>query len=140
MEQKLKHLMHEFKFSPVVWKIFTGILEEPADSHLRDTEADCEDGGRGFLCNISLFLLIHTASCLRKWWSLKQSVVAQTAYVTVTSPPPCVFTFLISLPNTSTYSIPRKVPTYKGADKSLARPQRKQATVTEDFDVHISYL
>ena len=26
------------------------------------------------------------------------------------------------------------------ADKSLARPGRKQATATEDFDVHISYL
>ena len=26
------------------------------------------------------------------------------------------------------------------ADKSLARPVRKQATATEDFDVHISYL
>jgi hypothetical protein len=30
--------------------------------------------------------------------------------------------------------------TYKSADKSLARPGRKQATATEDFDVHISYL
>jgi len=29
---------------------------------------------------------------------------------------------------------------YKGACKSLARPGRKQATATEDFDVHISYL
>jgi len=29
---------------------------------------------------------------------------------------------------------------YKGADKSLARPGRKQATATEDFDFHISYL
>ena len=29
---------------------------------------------------------------------------------------------------------------YKGADNSLARPGRKQATATEDFDVHISYL
>jgi len=29
---------------------------------------------------------------------------------------------------------------YRGADKSLARPGRKEATVTEDFDVHISYL
>jgi hypothetical protein len=29
---------------------------------------------------------------------------------------------------------------YRGADKSLARPRRKQATATEDFDVHISYL
>jgi hypothetical protein len=29
---------------------------------------------------------------------------------------------------------------YVGADKSLARPGRKQATATEDFDVHISYL
>jgi hypothetical protein len=31
-------------------------------------------------------------------------------------------------------------PQYRGADKSLARPGRKQATVTEDFDYHISYL
>jgi hypothetical protein len=29
---------------------------------------------------------------------------------------------------------------YRGVDKSLARPGRKQATATEDFDVHISYL
>jgi len=29
---------------------------------------------------------------------------------------------------------------YRGADKSLARPGKKQATGTEDFDVHISYL
>ena len=28
----------------------------------------------------------------------------------------------------------------EGADKSLARPGRKQATATEDFDFHISYL
>jgi hypothetical protein len=28
----------------------------------------------------------------------------------------------------------------RGADKSLARRGRKQATGTEDFDVHISYL
>jgi hypothetical protein len=29
---------------------------------------------------------------------------------------------------------------YTSADKSLARPGRKQATVTEDFEFHISYL
>jgi len=29
---------------------------------------------------------------------------------------------------------------YSGADKSLARPGRKQATATEDFEFHISYL
>jgi len=29
---------------------------------------------------------------------------------------------------------------YRGADNFLARPGRKQATATEDFDVHISYL
>ena len=29
---------------------------------------------------------------------------------------------------------------YRGADKSLARPGRKQTTATEDFEVHISYL
>ena len=29
---------------------------------------------------------------------------------------------------------------YRGADKSLARPRRKQGTATEDFDIHVSYL
>jgi hypothetical protein len=29
---------------------------------------------------------------------------------------------------------------YRGADKSLARPGRKQDTATEDFDFLISYL
>jgi hypothetical protein len=29
---------------------------------------------------------------------------------------------------------------YRGADKSLARPGRKQAKETEDFDVHVFYL
>ena len=29
---------------------------------------------------------------------------------------------------------------YRGADMSLARPGRKQATATEDFEFHISYL
>ena len=29
---------------------------------------------------------------------------------------------------------------YRGADKSLAPPGRKQATATDDFDVHIAYL
>jgi len=29
---------------------------------------------------------------------------------------------------------------YRCADKSLARPGKKLATATEDFDVHISYL
>ena len=31
-------------------------------------------------------------------------------------------------------------PMYSGADKSLARPGRKQATATEDFVFNISYL
>ena len=29
---------------------------------------------------------------------------------------------------------------YRSADKSLARPGRKQSTATDDFDVHISYF
>jgi hypothetical protein len=29
---------------------------------------------------------------------------------------------------------------YRGADKSIDRPARKQATAAEDFDVHMSYL
>ena len=34
----------------------------------------------------------------------------------------------------------KKCVLYTGADKSVVRPGRKQATATEDFDVHISYL
>ena len=42
-------------------------------------------------------------------------------------------------------AIVRKITSYDhgytgGADKSLAQPGKKQATATEDFDVHISYL
>jgi len=33
-----------------------------------------------------------------------------------------------------------KITVHMGADKSLARPGRKQATATEDFEFHISYL
>ena len=42
---------------------------------------------------------------------------------------------------TTNISIPIRTQ-YRGADKSLARPGRKQAIATEDFDVHtrISYL
>jgi hypothetical protein len=29
---------------------------------------------------------------------------------------------------------------YRDADKSVARPGRKQATATEDFEFHIPYL
>jgi len=29
---------------------------------------------------------------------------------------------------------------YRGVDKSLVRPERKQATATEDFEFHVSYL
>jgi len=29
---------------------------------------------------------------------------------------------------------------YRGADKSLARPGRQQATATEDFDAHILFI
>ena len=29
---------------------------------------------------------------------------------------------------------------YGGADKALARPGRKETTVTENFEFHISYL
>ena len=35
---------------------------------------------------------------------------------------------------------PLKFDKYRDADKSLARPGRKQATATEDFEFHISYL
>jgi len=36
--------------------------------------------------------------------------------------------------------MPYSILLYRGPDKSLGRPARKQATATDDFDVHISYL
>jgi len=58
---------------------------------------------------------------------------------------------LFSKKEFSIYSLPKQIPfsevsvfnkdwVYSGADKYLARPGRKQATATEDFDFHISYL
>jgi hypothetical protein len=44
-----------------------------------------------------------------------------------------VFHISLSVSHTHTH-------THRGADKSLPRPGRKQATATKDFDVHISYL
>jgi len=38
------------------------------------------------------------------------------------------------------YSYQCALSLYRGADKSLARPGRRQTTATEDFNVHISYL
>jgi len=59
----------------------------------------------------------------------------------------CVVHFFFTIKPTSALISPgpaRKLSTnlyiYRGADKSLARPGRKQATATEDFDVHIAYL
>ena len=46
----------------------------------------------------------------------------------------------LSLPTLSIFQCSKCCIHYRGADKSLARPGRKQATATEDFDVHISYL
>jgi len=38
------------------------------------------------------------------------------------------------------YSPDTTLSMYRGADKSLARPERKETTATEDFEFHISYL
>ena len=56
-------------------------------------------------------------------------------------------------PNGVTFVAKRKIPnrtdylagcshygTYRGADKSLARPGMKQATATKDFEFHISFI
>ena len=46
-----------------------------------------------------------------------------------------------SLEKVNTYVVDFMVNVYyRGADKSLARTGRKQATATEGFDVHVSYL
>jgi hypothetical protein len=49
-------------------------------------------------------------------------------------------TELVDGPLWSKHVAYRKQMLYRGADKSLARPERKQATATEDFYFHISYL
>ena len=45
-----------------------------------------------------------------------------------------------NLQNTKAYITHAESGNYRGADKSLARPGRKRATATEEFDFHISYL
>ena len=51
------------------------------------------------------------------------------------------YSFLLEVESISGPSCGRKDhDIYSGADKSLARPRRKKATATEDFDFHIFYL
>ena len=38
------------------------------------------------------------------------------------------------------YTLPSDAVMYRGADKSLARPGRKQTTATEDFRTHILFI
>jgi hypothetical protein len=52
----------------------------------------------------------------------------------------CVPLFRLRDQNILLCHISALLDTYKGTDKYLVRPVRKQATATEDFDVHISYL
>jgi hypothetical protein len=47
----------------------------------------------------------------------------------------CFSLSLYPLPSSLSHTV-----THRDADKSLARPGRKQATATEDFEFHISYL
>jgi hypothetical protein len=51
---------------------------------------------------------------------------------------PNILRFLVIFRSPSTLKV--EIVPYRGADKSLAGPGRKQATATEDFDFHISYL
>ena len=54
---------------------------------------------------------------------------------------PCYITVVLLLTAVNKYTAYFHIfPTYSGADKSLARPGNKQATATEDFDFHVSYL
>ena len=48
--------------------------------------------------------------------------------------------FLDIIKELRTDTVTKKYCNYRGADKSLARPGGKQATATEDFEFHISYL
>ena len=47
---------------------------------------------------------------------------------------------LRDLLGTARQAIQLFLPFYRGADKSLVRPGRKQVTATEDFEFHIFYL
>jgi len=49
----------------------------------------------------------------------------------------CIYIYIYIYINNRT-NIKRNI--LRGADKSLARPGRKQATATEDYEFHISYL
>ena len=47
---------------------------------------------------------------------------------------------IIELYHAGTMQLHDTLKVYRGADESLARPGRKQATATEDFEFHVSYL
>jgi hypothetical protein len=59
---------------------------------------------------------------------------------TYKSPNSCLNSLLYRLLLFSFTLTPHIHSSYRGADKSLPRPGRKQATATKDIDFHISYL
>ena len=58
---------------------------------------------------------------VEQWWNERQKEISEEQW-------------------TILYGGEKNITYYWDANKSFARPGRKQATATEDFDVHISYL
>ena len=86
-------------------------------------------GGKGGRCVGLTTLPSSCAYCLEIWEPQPPGTLR--AY------PGLKWDFLTFYQQKHTGRLKRK---YRGADKSLARPGRKQATATQDSDVHISYL
>ena len=51
-----------------------------------------------------------------------------------------IYIYITKLASNEIFSPLNKIHREDGRAKDLSAPERKQATATEDFDVHISYL
>jgi hypothetical protein len=75
-------------------------------------------------------VLVCVCVCVYVWCTVRNETIYVDSYLLLIAP--LHVSMFIRLPKRMSY--------YRGADKSLARSGRKQATATEDFEFHISYL
>jgi hypothetical protein len=80
---------------------------------------------------LNVILLFYTLQlyCLKKRYLIQRPITTQCPDLKVN---------VANVASTSQFRVPGFL--YRCACKSLGRPGRKEATATEDFDFHISYL
>jgi hypothetical protein len=110
-------------------RFFRCLIKEAAPRH----GFVCDRGFETLNCFISEGRYIH-----KDPWNWAHDCLSKCQ--TPITPPQSPVFFIRTKEQRAPMLKPIEILHYRGAEKSLARPGRKKATATEDFDIHISYL